>query len=528
MIGDLSIPDQEICSNQDTHYFGAFLEAIYKTESSCFESTPFLSFWTAFLTAVMSNPMLSLDRFLSLASEFSDSCGFQALLVGIFLIVLSAYLFHIGNKNEKAITFLFIADVFAIAVVFAPIFLPFKGLRVCVAWYTFACFMSLHQFILGFGETNLSFFELLLSVFTLGMYKRNCHEHLQRHKLLKLGGYFIANFFLCDFNLFITKEWVVHYVTDKISQQFAISFFTGLWVVGMMELTYTINEMVFCCFACPFPEELKHRRPITSTSLSEFWGSRWNPVIGKLLKNAFYKPARRYGVARFWCVVLCFLGSAMLHGIPQHFGNHDFCDSVLIALFFIVHGFLVLVEHLFLQLVGFGPAPPPKALKQRDLCKAGRPLACLVTKENSCCLASNLHFVEWIGEKLILVFNSGLVLLVCLKKYPSTKTALLIFSVGLFGSLCVVSSRWERSTGEGGNAEIYAGNESEKKEHTLSFSSSLRKCLLMILGNCWTVSILMVTLPLFGLPIHHAFEKMYPCSMLVGPLVQAYQSISCR
>jgi hypothetical protein len=32
-----------------------------------------------------------------------------------------------------------------------------------------------------------------------------------------------------------------------------------------------------------------------STSLTEFWGVRWNPIIGKLLQEAFYKPFRRIG-----------------------------------------------------------------------------------------------------------------------------------------------------------------------------------------------------------------------------------------
>ena len=86
----------------------------------------------------------------------------------------------------------------------------------------------------------------------------------------------------------------------------------------------------------PLPYDLQHRHPLLSTvtrkchnstrkchnliqfqffsqSLSEFWGSRWNPVIGKLLQEAFYKPARRLDMSRTTAMLCCFL----VHFIPD-------------------------------------------------------------------------------------------------------------------------------------------------------------------------------------------------------------------
>ena len=47
-------------------------------------------------------------------------------------------------------------------------------------------------------------------------------------------------------------------------------------------------------------------------NIVEFWGIRWNPIVGKLLQDSFYKPARRIGLSRSICMVICFIGKYIL------------------------------------------------------------------------------------------------------------------------------------------------------------------------------------------------------------------------
>jgi membrane bound O-acyltransferase family protein len=57
---------------------------------------------------------------------------------------------------------------------------------------------------------------------------------------------------------------------------------------------------------------LLHDHPILSLSLAEFWGRRWNRVVGHWLFATFYRPFARGGRAAAG-VTAAFLGSALLH-----------------------------------------------------------------------------------------------------------------------------------------------------------------------------------------------------------------------
>jgi hypothetical protein len=55
-----------------------------------------------------------------------------------------------------------------------------------------------------------------------------------------------------------------------------------------------------------------HRQPILSTSIGEFWGRRWNRIVGSWLFGTFYRPLAARGY-RLLGVVAAFLASALLH-----------------------------------------------------------------------------------------------------------------------------------------------------------------------------------------------------------------------
>lgn len=55
-----------------------------------------------------------------------------------------------------------------------------------------------------------------------------------------------------------------------------------------------------------------HRQPILSTSIAEFWGRRWNRIVGHWLFGTFYRPlaVRGYNLLG---IVAAFIASAVLH-----------------------------------------------------------------------------------------------------------------------------------------------------------------------------------------------------------------------
>jgi len=99
--------------------------------------------------------------------------------------------------------------------------------------------------------------------------------------------------------------------------------------------------------------DIRHKNPLMSVSLSEYWGLRWNPVVCKLLQGAFYKPLRRAGASQIACVLACFAGSAALHALPVYMGTFDGPETVMMGFFFLGNGLLVLFEQVFAALVGW-------------------------------------------------------------------------------------------------------------------------------------------------------------------------------
>jgi Membrane bound O-acyl transferase family len=57
-----------------------------------------------------------------------------------------------------------------------------------------------------------------------------------------------------------------------------------------------------------------HDHPITrSTSPGNFWGQRWNVLVGSALKRGIYVPLRRSGQSRAWAAFVTFVASGLLH-----------------------------------------------------------------------------------------------------------------------------------------------------------------------------------------------------------------------
>lgn len=85
-----------------------------------------------------------------------------------------------------------------------------------------------------------------------------------------------------------------------------------------------------------------HQHPILSLSLAEFWGRRWNRVVGHWLFGALYRPVALRGKPVL-AVAAAFVGSAVLH---QYFtwAAIGFDWSLIMASFFLLQVPLVLIE----------------------------------------------------------------------------------------------------------------------------------------------------------------------------------------
>ena len=85
-----------------------------------------------------------------------------------------------------------------------------------------------------------------------------------------------------------------------------------------------------------------HQHPVLSLSLAEFWGRRWNRVVGHWLFTALYRPLALRGKPVL-AVLAAFLGSALLH---QYFtwAAIGFGWSLIMASFFLLQVPLLLLE----------------------------------------------------------------------------------------------------------------------------------------------------------------------------------------
>lgn len=85
---------------------------------------------------------------------------------------------------------------------------------------------------------------------------------------------------------------------------------------------------------------------LESRSLAEFWGSRWNLPVHRLLQRTCYIPMRKQGYPRPLAVLGTFLVSGLLHEYNFWTHNHAAYQKFGVAtLFFLFMGLFMLLEH---------------------------------------------------------------------------------------------------------------------------------------------------------------------------------------
>jgi hypothetical protein len=286
---------------------------------------------------------------------------------------------------------------------------------------------------------------------------------------------------LIDFSIWILREIIPFHVSLG-NQYIFTALVAGMWVLFSMEYNYN-NGIIFLDFdGAPLPYNMRHRHPLLSTSLAEFWGIRWNPVIGKLLQDAFYKPLRRLGTPRALCIMTCFLGSSILHSFPQYISTWNVMDGLMMGSFFLLQGTLVLFEYKILTVLKLDKysakhTPSPGGAHMRAKFQ----------------LAAEIFIITLI-----------------LYLYYIMNEKLCITTIDIFASLSFIFIAF--------SSVLLVHAQAEGFDSVISASRSI----FILCGWLWTVCCVIISMPLFSIPVFHAIENFYERSIFVGPLVRSF------
>ena len=372
---------------------------------------------------------------------------------------------------------------------------------------------------------------------------------------------------LTDLCTFLVREVIPLHISAA-RQLLATSLIGGLWVVFSMEFVYSIAELTCSLLHFPLPIELRHKNPLLSTSLAEFWGVRWNPIIGKLLQDSFYKPLRAVGVSRGLCVLACFCGSAVLHAVPQFISTRSGKDALMMFSFFALQGVCLLVElaaqscyrYMFYRLFrrgatdngqihghGKGEGLKPRISRQSssdkldvisgvsspsssstdltqvsidyrppaaDSAAAKRPSLSQLSLKNQRRLEAEEGMMRRKlapGQSLIEIWAVICLGYLAFYIFESSLTAmhLQLCVSQVVGLLCCIF-----------HLETYKAGARDRL--------TAYDFLMGFIGWMWTITTILCLLPCFALPILHSVEELYSQSFIVGPLVRAYLKVYSR
>ena len=116
---------------------------------------------------------------------------------------------------------------------------------------------------------------------------------------------------------------------------------TLLFCASALAFTDHFYSLIFLALSLrAYPSQ---HSPLSSPSLSAFWGGRWNRTIHSLLYHALYLPTHsRAGRHAGW--LAAFAGSAILHTYPAWVAGMRPRYIAMLGAFFLAHGALMVVE----------------------------------------------------------------------------------------------------------------------------------------------------------------------------------------
>lgn len=464
----------------------------------------------------------------------------------IFVAVFTISLMGIVTTFKMSRKTLLAADAIAFSMTFSPIWLPYKGVRFLYGIYTFVSFMIVHACIVSrFREENENASKSTIDLKTIAMASRlnsfavilesvvlwpvHMFKAQSPRFPLKRMIYFLMELLMDDACVYLIKEFIPEHISLS-NQLCATAIISGVWVLLTLDVFYSGWIIVFDMIGHPMAMQVRHRHPLLSSSLSEFWGVRWNPVVCHLLQESFYKPLRRLGANRVGCILGCFIGSCVLHALPQYLSTHNLVDLTMMGGFFLCHGVLVLLERLVLEATGAA-----HFFDTSIMAKKGGPQL-------------RAHF-QWLVESLTVA--SILTILYTFemrssvhkqqRSSTSAQTPLSVLCVGLALGTVTCVLFWNTI----GLAQTPTGSVSVKTDPptqspcdpTLNSTAdsvgtgaqALRSdpvsarvtAALRMVGWAWTLVAVVCTMPLFSVPVLHTFDSFFSRSVVVGRLVEA-------
>ena len=404
-----------------------------------------------------------------------------------------------------------------IALFAAPMTIPWKSQRFYIGLLFFASFLTIHSYVFDKIQKNSKSSKknqqdvatrdntennndkeivdtednTWLSIYletALFIRKQHSVSHADPKVSWKRLIYCFVVAFLADFATFLIKEFIPESIRYS-NRYFFTSLIGGLWVLLAMDLSYCIANIFCDLVGKPIPFIYRHRHPFLSASISEFWGIRWNPIVGKLLQDSFYKPARRRGLSRPLCMIICFAGSALLHAYPLYVSTYSFLDAFMMGGFFVCQGFLILIEHGLFSVMGLS-----KYFDEHIMIKAGGAY-------------TGAHF-QWLVELSTVVAIVSTSYFIVDRHLTSMSSVEWI----AFCAIPMISIT--------GYTIFTAHNIAIADAHINNTRVFAQVVASKVMGWILTLTWVVLLLPLFCIPVLHAIETLHPKSYIAGPILR--------
>lgn len=319
----------------------------------------------------------------------------------------------------------------------------------------------------------------------------------------------LTAFAVCDTCIYLIREWLpIEGNMGVESRYYVESLLLGIYVLAAMECLQGFWTVQLGLLGAELPPELHHRHPLLSQSLAEFWGARWNPIAAKLLQDSFYKPLRRLGASRAVSVMACFAGSAILHALPVYLANQNPTDTWMMAAFFLLQGLCVLSERAVGNHFLLGRYRPQRHDQRAALSSSseGQPFA-------------SASFETAIEALLVMSVLAGACFFLELRPRPDRHPLAMRIQ-------CATTAALSYGAAAALHAALYRGQRTvvEKDHPSAPPPRSFSALAAAFLGWTWTLSSLLLLLPLFSQPLLRATQEPHSRSCLVGPLLRAYFS----
>ncbi|CAH8314254.1 unnamed protein product [Eruca vesicaria subsp. sativa] len=232
-------------------------------------------------------------------------------------------------------------------------------LPVCVQLFVFPMLFSspLLIFTIMFTLTGMGTFKLILFAFDKGplfplptsLFRFMCFTLFPIERLRKNPKFqstsptwvFSTKVAICAMMLMLHMRGYKHNLpTIMLWVLYPLYFYLSL-EISLNTIKFLLTIILGCDLEPVFDE------PYLATSLQDFWGRRWNPMVSSLLRSAIYAPLvgkSKSDLAMFIGGFTTFVISGLIHELLFFHTSGYEMPSGEITLFYVLHGFCTAIE----------------------------------------------------------------------------------------------------------------------------------------------------------------------------------------